>query len=258
MILAPKGLVTQWVQKMETRFSEEFQLFIPSEFSYLENVGNIWKQFNQVVVPIDSRRGWSEAEIERFNRERFESMTNAAWDLVIIDEAHKVAGSTDTVARYKLGKGLAQASPYLLLLSATPHQGNTDSFHRLMTLSDQDAFPNESAIEGRRVAPYIIRTEKRKAIDIQGNPLFEPRNTQLVTIAWQEKDQRQLILYEEVTQYVRLGYNQALREKRFSIDDDFQADLKQTRERGRRPLPFVKRSLSGLGCRQFANMGWQN
>ena len=51
---------------------------------------------------------------------------NSGWDLIIIDEAHRVAGSTGEVARYKLGYLLSQVSPYLLLLSATPHNGKTE------------------------------------------------------------------------------------------------------------------------------------
>ncbi len=223
LVLAPKGLVTQWVQELEDRFSEPFQLIIPSDFSTNDSLSGIWNKFDQVVVPLDSvkpidaRSGWSQKEVERYNQARVESLVMAGWDLVIIDEAHKVAGSTDTVARHKLGRALAQATPYLLLLSATPHQGKTDAFHRLMALLDPEAFPNEKAIQGRLIAPYVIRTEKRKAIDIKGKPLFKPRNTKLVTIPWEEKHQQQRDLYEKVTEYVRLGYNQALKEKRYGL-----------------------------------------
>ena len=49
-----------------------------------------------------------------------------------------MGGSTEQVARYKLGAALAEASPYLLLLSATPHQGKTDQFMRLMQLLDRE------------------------------------------------------------------------------------------------------------------------
>ena len=86
-----------------------------------------------------------------------------------------------------------------------------------MALLDPEAFPNEKAIQGRLIAPYVIRTEKRKAIDIKGKPLFKPRNTKLVTIPWEEKHQQQRDLYEKVTEYVRLGYNQALKEKRYGL-----------------------------------------
>ena len=63
------------------------------------------------------------------------------------------------------------AAPYVLLLSATPHQGKTDAFHRLMNLLDEKAFPDMDSVSRDRVAPYIIRTEKRKAIDADGKPI---------------------------------------------------------------------------------------
>src|SRR5690606_16508986 len=84
----------------------------------------------------------------------------AGWDLVIVDEAHRLGGSTDQVARYKLGRGLAEAAPYLLLLSATPHQGKTEQFHRLIALLDPQAFPDVSSVTKERVQPYVIRSEE--------------------------------------------------------------------------------------------------
>lgn len=73
------------------------------------------------------------------------------------------------MARHKLGNLLAAASPYLLLLTATPHNGKTEPFLRLIRLVDEKAFPNFKAIVKEQVAPYVIRTEKREAIDNAGN-----------------------------------------------------------------------------------------
>jgi superfamily II DNA or RNA helicase len=161
-----------------------------------------------------------EIEVERvaeYNRSRFEDLITAGWDLVVVDEAHRLGGSTDQVARHKLGKGLAEAAPYVLLLSATPHQGKTDAFHRLMNLLDDDAFPDMDSVSRERVAPYVIRTEKRKAIDADGTPLFKPRRTQMAPVAWESRHHLQQLLYKAVTDYVREGYNQALREKKRHI-----------------------------------------
>lgn len=223
LVVAPRGLVAQWVQEMETHFRERFQLIMPAEvaaLSYLEEDANFWRRFDQVVVPMDavkpieSRRGWTREQVSRHNRERFENLISAGWDLIIVDEAHRLAGSTDAVARYRLGEGLAEAAPYLLLLTATPHQGKTEAFHRLVALLDREAFPGVDSVKRERVVPYVIRTEKRKAVDARGNPLFKPRMTQLIPVRWQARHQRQRELYEAVTEYVRYGYNQALREKR--------------------------------------------
>jgi superfamily II DNA or RNA helicase len=46
------------------------------------------------VKPLDKRRGWTAAQVEEYNRERFEDLISAGWNLVIVDEAHRLAGST--------------------------------------------------------------------------------------------------------------------------------------------------------------------
>ena len=240
LVIAPKGLVSQWVSEMRFHFGETFQLVFPEDIKTLRRIApasgpkngnhdlealpvNAWQMFSQVVVPMDSvkpldkRRGWSPAQVSEHNRERFEDLISAGWDLLIVDEAHRLGGSTDQVARFKLGQGLAEAAPYFLLLSATPHQGKTDAFHRLVSLIDAQEFPDISSVTRERVQPHVIRTEKRRAIDADGKPLFKPRRTQLGPVSWEERHRNQQLLYEAVTEYVREGYNQALREKRSYI-----------------------------------------
>ena len=128
----------------------------------------------------------------------------------MIDVYKRQAGSSDQVARYKLGKMLSKASPYLLLLTATPHSGKTDQFLRLLGLLDQDAFPNYQSLIKENVSQYIIRTEKREAIDNKGERLFRDRKTHLVEVKWDEKHSNQSRLYEMVTEYVKKGYNLSL------------------------------------------------
>src|SRR5437588_6981669 len=186
LVVVPKGLASQWIAEMWTHFGERFQLLIPGEFSDSARFArddNPWRGHDQVVCPMDSvkpldgRRGWSKEEVAEYNRERFEDLVTAGWDLVVVDEAHRLGGSSDQVARYRLGKGLGEAAPYLLLLSATPHQGKTDAFHRLVALLDPHAFPDPSSVSKERVQPYVIRTAKRRAIDTEAQPLFKPRQT---------------------------------------------------------------------------------
>ena len=240
LVIAPKGLVSQWVSEMRFHFGETFQLVLPEDIKTLRRIAptsspengnhdpealpaNAWQMFSQVVVPMDSvkpldkRRGWSAAQVSEHNRERFEDLISAGWDLVIVDEAHRLGGSTDQVARFKLGQGLSEAAPYFLMLSATPHQGKTDAFHRLVSLIDAQEFPDIGSVTRERVQPHVIRTEKRRAIDADGKPLFKPRRTQLGPVSWEERHRNQQLLYEAVTEYVREGYNQAMREKRSYI-----------------------------------------
>lgn len=222
LIVCPKGLVTQWNLEMQEKFGEKFNIILPEDYDTIRKItdtDDVYGQFDQVISPMDSikplerRIGWDEARIEKYNEERIYSIINSGWDLVVIDEAHRVAGSSGEVARYKLGNLLSQASPYLLLLTATPHNGKTEPFLRLIRLVDEKAFPNYKAIVKEQVAPYVIRTEKRNAIDNNGDKLFKNRNTKIVSLQWDERHSLQRKLYEIVTEYVSKNYNKAMRNR---------------------------------------------
>ena len=165
LVVAPKGLVVQWVSEMRVHFQETFHVVAPSAGLSLSPEQNLWRRYDHVVCamdpvkPIERRRGWSAEQVAGANRRRFDDLVAAGWDLVIVDEAHRLGGSSEGVARYQLGEGLRDAAPYLLLLSATPHQGKPDAFRRLMSLLDADAFPDEDSLRRERVMPYVVRTE---------------------------------------------------------------------------------------------------
>lgn len=223
LVVCPTGLVTQWASEMQEKFHEKFQVILPSDYDTirrLTDADDVYGQFDQVISPMDSIKpiekhaGWTDERVEKYNEERIYSIINSGWDLIIIDEAHRVAGSSGEVARYKLGYLLSQASPYLLLLSATPHNGKTEPFLRLVRLLDEEAFPNAKSIVKEQVAPYLIRTEKREAIDNNGNLLFKNRITHLVELNWDERHTLQRELYQMVSSYVSKTYDKARRNRK--------------------------------------------
>ena len=235
LIVVPKSLAIQWVAEMSTHFNEKFALVNPSDLEALERLEspesvfadapsresdyNPWLRFSQVIVTLDAvkplarRKGWSKEKLREYNQTRHEKLVHGNWDLIVVDESHRLGGSTDQVARFKLGQHLAEAAPYLLLLSATPHQGKSDAFQRLMSLLDPMAFPDLDSVTRERVAEYVIRTEKRKAVTDQGGPLFMPRSTKTLKIEL-SANPRQLALYDAVTEYVKAGYNQAIKDRK--------------------------------------------
>lgn len=223
LVVCPTGLVTQWAAEMQDKFHEKFNIILPSDFDTIRRLTDsedVYGQYDQIISPMDSIKpiekhvGWTDERVEKYNEERIYSIINSGWDLIVIDEAHRVAGSSSEVARYKLGYLLSQASPYLLLLSATPHNGKTEPFLRLVRLLDEEAFPNAKSIVKEQVAPYLIRTEKREAIDNNGNKLFKNRITHLVVLNWDERHTMQRELYKLVTAYVSKTYNKALRNRK--------------------------------------------
>jgi SNF2 family DNA or RNA helicase len=215
LIVAPRGLITQWIAEMKTHFSETFTLLDSANTD-----PSLWQRIDRAIVSIDAikplkqRRGWTPARLHQYNHDRFHAVTKAGWDLIIVDEAHKLAGTNRQVARHTLGRALARSTKHLLLLSATPHQGKTDAFMRLMSLLDPATFREDGPVNRDDLQPYIIRTEKRIAIGADGAPLFRPRQTQIIRVAWGDEHRLQADLYDAVTDYVRSGYNRALAEKR--------------------------------------------
>jgi SNF2 family DNA or RNA helicase len=235
LVVAPKSLAMQWVAEMDSHFNESFALINPSDLDVLERLErpvqyinrekdhksdyNPWIRFPQAIVtmdavkPVTHRKGWSNEKAQKYNSNRYERLVQGRWDLIIVDESHRMGGSTDQVARYKLGQGLAETAPYLLLLSATPHQGKSDAFQRLMSLLDPMVFPDLESVTRERVSEFVIRTEKRKVVTAEGKPLFRPRITQTFKVNL-EHNPAQVALYDAVTDYVKEGYNRAIKDRK--------------------------------------------
>jgi superfamily II DNA or RNA helicase len=222
LVVCPTGLVTQWRTEMQEKFNEAFRVILPEDYDTIRNITDsqdVYGQFDQVISPMDAikplekRIGWTQERIDQHNKQRVQAVVDSGWDLIIIDEAHRVAGSTGEVARHKLGRMLANASPYLLLLTATPHNGKTEPFLRLVRLVDEKAFPYAAAVVKEQVASYVIRSEKREAIDNQGRKLFKNRNTQAIQLTWEPQHSMQRELYLKVTDYVSKSYNKAQRNR---------------------------------------------
>jgi len=232
LVVVPKSAMPQWKSEMKLHFNETFHIYdtdfvnaMTRSFSMVEadNELNLWKQNNQIIVstdtlrPLDKRNGWTKEEVDKYNEQRIKNAIDADFDLLIIDECHKVGGSSQTVGRYKMADELCNSIANVLLLSATPHRGKSDHFRRVLQLIDKDAFTGEGMPSIKEIEPYIVRTEKRLAIDYNGKPLFNKRKTERFLVYYNEiKHKKQQELYEDVTNYVKAGFNRALTEKNTS------------------------------------------
>lgn len=225
LIIVPKSAMLQWKQELKQHFNESFHIYdtdyintLTRTFTRLEadNEINIWAQHNFLIVPMDAlkpvegRQGWSRDKVEEHNRYRIQSVLDADFDLLVIDECHKVGGSNVGVGRYQMADILCSAIPNVLLLSATPHRGKSDHFRRILRLLDNDAFAGEGPLTVPELEPYVVRTEKRQAIDHTGNLLFNKRRTETIEVSYDaDRHRKQQRLYEAVSQYVIDGFNLA-------------------------------------------------
>ena len=225
LVIVPVSAMQQWRNELKRHFNESFHIYdstyvstLTRTFTKLEadNEVNLWSQHNQIIVPMDAlkpietRQGWNKERVEEYNHHRIQSVLDAEFDLLIIDECHKVGGSTNLVGRFQMAEILCNAVPNVLLLSATPHRGKSDHFRRILSLLDADAFSGEGMPSIAELDPYVVRTEKRQAIDYNGKPLFNHRHTERVLVPYSDLDHaRQKSLYEAVTAYVVNGFNLA-------------------------------------------------
>ncbi len=225
LIIVPKSAMMQWQSELKEHFNEVFHLYDSDLISSLSrtfsNINadqefNFWTQHNQIIVstdalkPLERRQGWSNEKVDEYNKYRMEAVLNANFDLVIIDEVHKMGGSNQLVSRFQLAQALCNEVPNALLLSATPHRGKSDHFRRVLQLIDPEAFAGEGMPTIAEIEPYVIRTEKRLAVDYEGNKLFNERQTFRLDVELNEfYHRKQIALYEAVTDYVRKGFNSA-------------------------------------------------
>lgn len=227
LVIVPKSSMLQWQSELKEHFNEVFHLYdsemITSMARTFSNINadeefNFWTQHNQIIVstdalkPLEKRQGWSQERVNEYNKYRMEAVLDADFDLVIIDEAHKMGGASSNVSRYILAQELCNTVANVLLLTATPHRGKADHFRRILQLLDPDAFAGDGLPSIEELEPYVIRTEKRLAVDYDGNKLFNERMTHRFDVFLDiNKHQKQMTLYNSVTEYVRKGFNTAKR-----------------------------------------------
>jgi len=134
LILAPAPLTLQWQEELSSKFSETFEI-INSNLAKGQLAGNTWERFRQCIASIDFAKQEDIAA----------GILQVDWDLVIVDEAHKCSARSlgdelRKTGRYKLVESLSVVTERILLLTATPHQGNTDQFHNFLRLLDPEQF----------------------------------------------------------------------------------------------------------------------
>ncbi|MFW9940468.1 MAG: DEAD/DEAH box helicase [Candidatus Thorarchaeota archaeon] len=227
LIVVPSGIVLQWHEELLSKFNEHFVIYTKEYIrtlkqSYGEET-NVWKLHEKIIASIDSIKPIKiDDDLEPVGRKRkewhnkniFEDITTAGFDIVIIDEAHKLSkyGDGHESARFKLGEKLSEAVPVLLLLTATPHQGDEHLFINLLRLIDPILFTSTKSLIPELVKEVAVRNKKRAAVDFNGDRIFKHRITSLIEINRIKTDQQEEIeLYDYVTEYTAKYYNLAKR-----------------------------------------------
>jgi superfamily II DNA or RNA helicase len=203
LVVVPKALTDQWRREMYDRFGEVFEVVNRDTFDATYGASP-WEGKDRCITSVDFAKQDS----------ILATLRDVHWDLVIVDEAHKMAAyrygtETKKTDRYQLGEVLSQNGGALLFLTATPHRGDPENFRLLLALLDQDLYATADIL-GQAVAvgdnPNFLRRMKEDMRDFEGKPLFPPRHVKTLPYDLSEPETR---LYEAVTHYVEVGLGAA-------------------------------------------------
>ena len=139
---------------MKEKFDEKFTVLKGANIREQFGV-NQWLDHNQIITSLDLAK----------RTDILPGLRQVHWQLVIIDEAHRMSASDPDhkTQRYRLGELLRDTCDHILLLTATPHRGDPDNFSFFLQLLDADVFADVKSIRQameRRRAPFYLRRTK--------------------------------------------------------------------------------------------------
>ncbi|MEN6320750.1 MAG: helicase-related protein [Syntrophaceae bacterium] len=203
LIVCPANLSFQWQRELKEKFDEKFIVLKGGDIRDQFGV-NQWLEHKKIITSLDLAK----------RDEILAGLRQVQWDLVIVDEAHRMSWTPPSrkTARYALGELLRDASDHILLLTATPHKGDPENFSLFLQLLDADAYADvqsiSQAMEHRR-APFYLRRTKEAMVYFPermqdgtwaAHKIFTKRITHSVDF---QMDGPEFDLYREITNFVK-------------------------------------------------------
>lgn len=198
LIVSPGNLVDQWQEELDDKFGLVFEIFT-RQMQEATRSGNPFNEKPMLIARLD--------QLAR-NDELKARMENTDWDLIVVDEAHKMSAhwfgeKFNKTRRYVLGEILAKLTRHFLLMTATPHSGKEEDFQAFMALVDPDRFYGnfkKGDFDEVDVSDLMRRMIKEDLFTFEAKKLFPERWA--YTVDFKLSDQ-EMELYDAVTDYVR-------------------------------------------------------
>ncbi len=230
LIVTPANLSFQWQRELKDKFREQFEV-IKGDVLRANYGSNPWQDRHQVITSIS----W----VSRIEDAK-DSLLRSQWDLIIVDEAHKMSAysSDKKTLAYQLGESLSQMTDHYLLMTATPHKGDPANFCLFLELLDKDVYGDIKSLEEamlRHEAPFYLRRIKEALVTFpdpdtgQVKMLFTKRKVQTTEF---QIDADEWDFYDALTRYVEdqsikaaaddsargraLGFTMAMLQRRFA------------------------------------------
>ena len=203
LVVCPANLTFQWQRELREKFDEQFLVLKGTNIRDQFGV-NQWLEQPQVITSLDLAK----------RDDILPGLRQVRWDLVIVDEAHRMSARDEThkSQRYRLGELLRDNADHVLLLTATPHKGDPQNFTLFLQLLDQDVYADVKSIREameRQRAPFYLRRTKEAMVYFPEQqpdgswaaaPVFTKRFTHTAGFAI---DGQEFDLYDQVTRFVK-------------------------------------------------------
>jgi superfamily II DNA or RNA helicase len=207
LIVTPGHLKDQWRRELTDRFEETFEVIDRGRMDSLYRA-NVWLKENHIITSIDFAK----------RDDVLPSIAAAHFDLIIVDEAHKMSAyrygeKTEKTERYRLGEVLSGITNHLLFLTATPHKGDPENFRLFLDLLEPGFFASNEMVQEsirNKDNPLFIRRVKEDLRDFDGKSLFLPRYVKTISFNLGSQSPREKELYNELSRYVNTQYNKVL------------------------------------------------
>ena len=203
LIVAPGSLVEQWQDEMFEKFGLSFTLFSREQVEQSRS-GNPFDDIDLMVARVD--------QLSR-NEDLQEKLRLSHWDLVVVDEAHKLSANyfgnkVNKTKRFQLGELLGSVTRHFLLMTATPHNGKEEDFQLFMSLLDSDRFYGKFRDGAHKVdvTDLMRRMVKEDMLRFDGTRLFPERCAYTTNYKLSDPE---AALYTAVTDYVKEEMNRA-------------------------------------------------
>lgn len=202
LVLCPASLQEKWRTEMAEKFGLEFRI-VDTEWvkrSRRERGlhANPWTSFPRLIASID----WvKQGEGIRLLRDVLPPHPTfpRPFDMLVVDEAHNVAPTVGKYAveslRTRLVRLLAPHFQHKLFLTATPHDGYTESFTALLELLDDQRFSRNILPPEEQLARVMVRRLKSDLVDARGKKLYPVRRLEALNVEYtsEEREARQLL-----------------------------------------------------------------
>jgi superfamily II DNA or RNA helicase len=189
-VACPASLQEKWRVEMLEKFGLEFKIvdteYVKEQRRARGIHANPWTSFPRLIASIDWIKSGEPLLLFR-DILPVRASYPRKFDILVVDEAHNVApmGSAHYALESRRTQFIRKIAPHFqhrLFLTATPHNGYTESFTSLLELLDDQRFSRNILPDDKQLSQVMIRRLKTDLVDKDGKPLYPKRKLQALTV----------------------------------------------------------------------------